>query len=162
MRWFIDHYVPDRARRFEPEASPLLYDDVSDQPPAHVVIAGFDPLRDEGLAYAAKLTEAGVAVTVDREKVAALTVLQSIASLNTACTVVLVETPVAFAAGIRVPTLGGVLSRVTLTVSPVSGAPAGSTGSTRKLLAPSLSARSRLQVWAASAGTCVTLSTCTA
>ncbi|MCA9604313.1 MAG: alpha/beta hydrolase [Myxococcales bacterium] len=64
MRWFIDHYVPDAARRADPDVSPLLAEGLAGQPPAHVVIAGFDPLRDEGLAYAARLREAGVAVEV--------------------------------------------------------------------------------------------------
>jgi len=66
MVWFWDHYAPDVADRSHPHASPLLASDHSGLPPAYVVIAGFDPLRDEGLAYAAKLEAAGVPVTVRR------------------------------------------------------------------------------------------------
>ncbi|WP_439031340.1 alpha/beta hydrolase [Gordonia terrae] len=65
--WFSDRYVPDAAQRKDPRCSPLLADDLSGLPPAHVVVAGFDPLRDEGLAYARRLEEAGVPVTVRRE-----------------------------------------------------------------------------------------------
>ena len=43
--------------------SPLLVGSVKDLPPAHIVTAGFDPLRDEGRAYADKLRRAGVRVT---------------------------------------------------------------------------------------------------
>ena len=66
MNWFIGNYLPDRADRETPLASPLLADDFAGLPPAHIVVAGFDPLRDEGLAYAARLSAAGVPVTVDR------------------------------------------------------------------------------------------------
>jgi acetyl esterase len=63
MRWFWDHYLPDAAARAEPMASPLQ-GDCTGLPPALVQTAGYDPLRDEGLAYAAKLAAAGVEVTI--------------------------------------------------------------------------------------------------
>jgi len=66
MIWFWDHYAPDVADRSHPYASPLLASDHSGLPTAYIVIAGFDPLRDEGLAYAAKLKTGGVPVTVRR------------------------------------------------------------------------------------------------
>ena len=66
MEWFWDHYAPDTAQRSHPHASPLRAADHSRLPAAYVLIAEFDPLRDEGLAYAAKLEAAGVPVTVRR------------------------------------------------------------------------------------------------
>ena len=66
MIWFWDHYAPDVTDRSHPHASPLLAADHSGLPPAYLLIAEFDPLRDEGLAYAAKLEAAGVPVTVRR------------------------------------------------------------------------------------------------
>ncbi|MBV8977498.1 MAG: alpha/beta hydrolase [Alphaproteobacteria bacterium] len=63
MRWFTRLYCPDASRLGDPRLSPLLAPDLSGLPPAYVVTAGFDPLRDEGKAYADKLDAAGVPVT---------------------------------------------------------------------------------------------------
>lgn len=59
MRWFTDHYVDDEADKTNPMASPI-FGEVNDVAPAVILVAGFDPLRDEGIAYADKLKEAGV------------------------------------------------------------------------------------------------------
>jgi len=67
MDWFRDNYFASPDDRADPRASPILADDLSGVAPAHIVTAGFDPLRDEGEDYAAALREAGVAVTLRRE-----------------------------------------------------------------------------------------------
>lgn len=67
MEWFWDQYEPDAARRLDPLASPLRSPDLSGLAPAIVVVGGCDPLRDEGVAYAGRLADAGVpAVLIER------------------------------------------------------------------------------------------------
>ncbi len=64
LDWFFDHYIADRSDLDDPRASPLLAKDFSGLPPAFVMLAGCDPLHDEGLQYAEKLRGAGVTVAV--------------------------------------------------------------------------------------------------
>ena len=66
MRWFWGHYLEGEDAGRDPLASPLLTRDASGLPPAFVATAEFDPLRDEGEAYAALLREAGNDVTARR------------------------------------------------------------------------------------------------
>lgn len=62
MEWFGEMYIQDEIHTRNEYASPLLARDLSGLPPATVVTAGFDPLRDEGIEYADHLDSAGVAV----------------------------------------------------------------------------------------------------
>jgi acetyl esterase len=61
MRWYLDHYATgvDPA---DPRLSPLAAEDLSGAAPATIVLAEYDPLRDEGVAYARRLEQAGVEV----------------------------------------------------------------------------------------------------
>ncbi|MGB7509553.1 MAG: alpha/beta hydrolase [Mycobacterium sp.] len=63
MDWFTSRFLDGaQVDGTDPRVSPLLADDLSGLPPALVVTAGFDPLRDEGRHYAEAMREAGVAV----------------------------------------------------------------------------------------------------
>jgi len=66
MDWFEDHYLPPGVDHSDPRVSVLRAPDLSGLPPAYVATAGFDPLRDEGEAYAKRMQEAGVTVALRR------------------------------------------------------------------------------------------------
>ena len=68
MVWFSGHYLSAGGDPKEPRVSPLHagIEVLAAAPPAHVITAEFDPLRDEGEAYAARLADAGVVVTQTR------------------------------------------------------------------------------------------------
>ena len=66
MAWLWSLYLPDAAAGAEPYASPLRAPSLAGLPPALVVTAGYDPLRDEAEAYGARLRDAGVAAEVRR------------------------------------------------------------------------------------------------
>ena len=59
IAYYMNHYIRAAADKLDPRASPLLREDLSNLPPALVLTAGYDPLRDEGLHYAQRLSEAG-------------------------------------------------------------------------------------------------------
>jgi acetyl esterase len=67
VRWFNSQWVPDESRWGAEGVSPLAAADLSGMPPALIVSAERDPLRDELEAYAERLREAGVEVTARRE-----------------------------------------------------------------------------------------------
>ncbi|MEV0323786.1 alpha/beta hydrolase [Streptomyces sp. NPDC050658] len=62
VRWYWEQYLSSDQDAADPYATPLHRAELAGLPPAHVVTAGLDPLRDEGEAYAAALAAAGVPV----------------------------------------------------------------------------------------------------
>lgn len=68
MLWFREQYLERPEQAEEPLASPLLAADLAQLPPTTLLSAEFDPLRDEGEAFAERLRDAGVAVRLQRER----------------------------------------------------------------------------------------------
>src|SRR4029077_10195090 len=66
MAWFRDQYLNEVGEVADPRVSPLATSDLAGLPPALIFTTGFDPLRDEGQAYADRLAAAGVK-TIHRE-----------------------------------------------------------------------------------------------
>jgi acetyl esterase len=66
MRWFWARFLQDETRADEPDCSPLRAPDLAGLPPALVLTGEYDPLRDEGEAFARRLSEAGVPVRLRR------------------------------------------------------------------------------------------------
>ncbi|MBN4049437.1 alpha/beta hydrolase [bacterium AH-315-N03] len=62
--WFMANYLTEPSQERDPRGSPLVTADLAGLPPAYVAVAGFDPLRDEGEAYAQALMGAGVPTTL--------------------------------------------------------------------------------------------------
>jgi acetyl esterase len=81
MEWFENHYIPDGIDEADARASMMRAKDVSELPPAYVATAGFDPLRDEGEIYAARMREAGVSVVLQRHS----SLIHGFANLTAIC-----------------------------------------------------------------------------
>jgi acetyl esterase len=64
ITWFYKHYVRSAREFYDFRFAPLVTEDLSDLPPALVLVAGYDPLRDEGVDYAKRLIEFGNRVTL--------------------------------------------------------------------------------------------------
>jgi acetyl esterase len=66
LEWALANYIPPGTDRSDPRLSPLR-GDVTDLPPAYIASAGFDPIRDDGEAYADKLRAGGIPVALTRQ-----------------------------------------------------------------------------------------------
>ena len=66
MKWFWNHFIEDQSQANDPYVAPLRAENLGDLPPALIITAEYDPLRDEGEAYGKRLQEAGVKVTLSR------------------------------------------------------------------------------------------------
>jgi acetyl esterase len=102
MDYFHDHYIVDLAHDLDWRASPLLHADLSKLPPALVLTAGFDPLRDEGMDYAVRLTESGnraAYVCFERQIHGFITMGKVLDEANTAVSMCAAELQRAFATG---------------------------------------------------------------
>jgi acetyl esterase len=84
MDWFRESYLPSREAGMEPSASPMYAKELRGLPPAMVVTAECDPLRDQGEAYARKLQDAGVPVELKRYEGMIHVFMQFAAVLDTA------------------------------------------------------------------------------
>jgi acetyl esterase len=87
ISYYRGHYLPDKADWTDWRASPLLQPELSGLPPAFVLTAGFDPLRDEGREYADRLSQAGVPtqyVCFERQIHGFITMGRAIDEANTA------------------------------------------------------------------------------
>ena len=94
MTYFHDHYMGGATQDGDWRASPLLAASLAALPPALVITAGFDPLRDEGMQYAARLTESGsraVQVCFERQIHGFITMGRVLDDANTAVNLCAVE-----------------------------------------------------------------------
>jgi acetyl esterase len=94
MDYFHDHYIGDRRHDADWRASPIAHTNLGGLPPALVLVAGYDPLRDEGIAYAQKLTEAGTPcslISFEREIHGFITMGKVLDEANTAVRVCAAE-----------------------------------------------------------------------
>ena len=102
MDYFTGHYITDPALYQDWRASPLLHTDLARLPPALVLTAGYDPLRDEGAAYAEALTAAGnraSCVCFERQIHGFILMGKVLDEANTAVALCAAELKRAFAAG---------------------------------------------------------------
>lgn len=59
LNWFVEQYTSSEEQKYDPYMSPFLAEDLSNMPPTLIQVAEYDPLRDEGKAYAQRLIDAG-------------------------------------------------------------------------------------------------------